>query len=114
MGLFINFKDLKIGVGDVIKVSQKISEKGKDRVQTFEGQLIAIKGNGGEKTITVRRIGAQKVGIERIFPLNSTTIEKIDVVKKGTSGVRHSKLYFVRNKSKKEIDKIYSRSSRKK
>lgn len=111
MAQSIDYKETKIGVGDRIKVTQRIKEGDKERTQAFEGMLIAIKGQGETKTITVRRIGVQQVGIERIFAINSPIIEKIEVTKHGLQGARHAKLYFVRKKSKKEIDKIYSRAT---
>ena len=112
MAIFANFNKTKFGVGDKISVHQKIKEGEKTRIQAFEGVVIAIKNRGENKTITVRRIGEQKVGIERIFPLSSPTIVDIKVIRKGTAGVRRSKLYFIRDKSRKEIDKIYSRAAR--
>jgi len=103
----------EFSVGDMIRVSQKISEGEKTRTQVFEGMVIGIKGKGVGKSFTVRRIGSAQVGIEKIFPLATPTIEKITVVKKGGRGIRQAKIYFVRTKSKKEINKIYSRTSRK-
>ncbi len=80
--------------GDVVKVHQKIIEKGKERIQIFEGLIIAIKGNGPlAKRITVRRI-ASGVGVERTFPLNLPSLAKIEVVKK--TKVKRAKLYYVR------------------
>ena len=112
MAIFVKFNKTKFGVGDKISVHQKIKEGEKSRIQAFEGIVIAIKNRGENKTITVRRIGEQKVGIERIFPLSSPTITDIKVIREGTAGVRRSKLYFIRDKSRKEIDKIYSRAVR--
>lgn len=100
------------GVGDLIRVSQRIKEGEKSRVQIFEGMVIAIKNREENKSFTVRRIGANLIGIERIFPVNSPTIEKIEVVKHGTSGSRHAKLYFTRDKSKRDVDQIYARAAR--
>lgn len=89
--LEINFKP-----GDTIKVFYKIKEEEKERIQPFEGVLIAQKGAGISKTITVRRIGALNIGVERIFPLSSPNLEKIEVVKK--SKVRRAKLYHLRGR----------------
>jgi len=61
----------------------------------------------------VRRIGSQNVGMEMIFPLNAPTIEKVEISKAGVKGVRQAKLYFIREKSRREIDKIYSRTHKK-
>ena len=114
MSLFTKFGDTTFGIADKIKVYQKIKESGKERSQIFLGTVIKIRGEGDNKTFTVRRIGANQIGIERIFTLHSPMISKIEVIKSGTKGSRKSKLYFIRGKSKKEIEKIYSRSSLKK
>jgi len=82
--------------GDVVRVYFKIREEGKKRTQPFEGILIAKRGEGLAKTITVRKMGTSGVGVERIFPIDSPNVEKIEVVKKGRT--RRSKLYFVREK----------------
>jgi large subunit ribosomal protein L19 len=107
-------QDNKFGVGDVVRVHQKIQEsEDKFRTQVFEGIVLGIKGHAGRKTFTVRRIGAQKIGIEQIFPVLSPNIEKIEVVREGLPGVQHSKLYYIRDKSTREIEKIYSRAKKK-
>lgn len=105
-------KKTKFGVGDMVRVFTKIKEGEKTRQQAFEGIVIKIKGREGSKTFTVRRIGAQQVGIERIIPLASPTTDKIEVVKKGLRGVRRSKLYYTRDKARKEIDSIYKRAAK--
>jgi len=110
MALRIKHKEIDFGVGDRIKVSQKVKEGEKYRLQVFDGMVIAIKGEGENKSFTVRRIGAQQIGIERIYPLISPSIDKIEVVRTGTEGVKRAKLYYIRHKSKREIEKIYSRS----
>lgn len=112
MSLTVQHKENVFGVGDRIKVFQKVKEGDKFRLQAFEGRVIAIKGRQSEKTITVRRIGAHKIGIERIFPLSSPLYEKIEVVRKGLSGVRHAKLYYTRGQSHRDIEKIYARAAR--
>jgi large subunit ribosomal protein L19 len=112
MALKILHKDAEFGVGDRVKVSQRIKEGDKTRTQIFEGIVISIKGRGENKMFTVRRIGVAAIGIERIFPLESPTIEKVVVVKKGLGGIKRAKLYYVRTKSPKEIEKIYSRAAR--
>lgn len=113
MALKTKLKDTEFAVGDTVRVVQSVQEGDKEREQTFEGMVIGIKGKAGTKTFTVRRIGSQKIGIERIFPVDLPTIKKVSVVKKGLRGVRHAKLYFTRDKSQKEIDKVYSRHARK-
>jgi large subunit ribosomal protein L19 len=114
MALTAEIKGSTFGVGDTVKVYQKVKEGEKTRLQVFEGIVIAIKGRGSTKTFTVRRIGEAQIGIERIFPLNSPNVERVQVVKSGLAGVRHSKLYFIRDKSKREVDKIFKRAARKK
>jgi len=112
MALFATHNETKFGVGDVVRVNQKITEGDKSRVQTFEGVIMRIKGREMGKSILVRRIGAQQVGIERIYPLHSPIIQSIEVVRNGTRGIKRSKLYYTRDKSRKEINKIYSRANR--
>ncbi|KKP47021.1 MAG: 50S ribosomal protein L19 [Candidatus Woesebacteria bacterium GW2011_GWA1_33_30] len=111
MALKIKHKEVEFGIGDRIKVFQRIKEGDKTRVAFFDGMVLAIKGETGRKMFTVRRIGEAAIGIERIFPVDLPTIEKIEVIKKGTKGVKRAKLYYTRNKAPKEIDKIYWRSN---
>ena len=90
----LNAKLPDIKPGDTIKVHQKIKEGDKERIQIFEGLVIARKhGKGISATITVRKV-VEGVGVERIFPVHSPMIEKIEVVKSGK--VRRSKLYYLR------------------
>ncbi len=112
MSLRIKHNDIEFGVGDRIKIYQRIKEGEKTRVAFFEGMVLGIKGEGDRKMFTVRRVGEAGIGIERIFPISLPTIEKIEVIKKGTRGVKRAKLYYTREKSTKEIDKIFSRSTR--
>jgi large subunit ribosomal protein L19 len=82
-------------VGDTINVSVRIIEGDKERIQVFQGVLIAKKGRGINTMITVRRIVANE-GVERIFPLHSPRIAKIEVVRRGDA--RRAKLYFLRDR----------------
>ena len=94
-------KKLDLRSGDTVRVWQKIQEKGKTRLQAFEGLVLARKhGKEAGGTFTVRRV-ASGVGVEKIFPLYSPIIDKIDVLKR--SKVRRSKLYHIRDKAAKEI-----------
>lgn len=91
--------DTVFAVGDTIKVYQKIQEGDKIRAQPFEGIVISIKGSGENKMFTVRKIAADGIGVERIWPLNSPWIEKIKVLRKGK--VRRAKLYYLRKQPTK-------------
>lgn len=113
MAIKAKFKDTVFCVGDIISISQKVKDKDKKRDQVFEGMVISIKGRSDTRTFTIRRIGEQKIGIERIFPLNLPSIESITVKRKGYSGIRRAKLYYTRGKSKREIEKIFHRESKK-
>ena len=113
MTLIITHNKVAFGIGDKIKVSQKIVEGEKERTQIFEGIVIAIRNRGENRSFTVRKMGIQNIGIERIFPLFSPLIGKVEVVKKGTQGIRRSKLYYIRNKSAQQIDKIFSNAKSK-
>lgn len=84
-----------VRVGDTVKLHIKIKEGEKERVQIFEGVVIALKGSGLSSTITVRKI-SYGIGVEKIFPLHSPVLAKIEVVKRGT--VRKSKLYYLRKR----------------
>lgn len=96
-------KDLDLRTGDTVRVSVKIEEKGKTRLQAFEGLVIARK-HGAEAggTFTVRKV-SNAVGVERIFPLYSPSIEKIEIVRRANT--RRSKLYFIREKVTRDIRK---------
>ncbi len=97
----IDRKNLDIRSGDTIRVWQKIVEKGKTRLQAFEGLVIAVKhGKEAGATFTVRKV-ASGVGVEKIFPLYSPMIDSIETLKR--SKVRRAKLYHIRDKAAKEI-----------
>ena len=83
------------GVGDTLNVHVRIIEGDKERIQVYQGVLIAEHGRGVNRTITVRRIVANE-GVERIFPLHSPRIAKVEVVRRGDA--RRSKLYFLRQR----------------
>jgi len=94
-------KKLNLKSSDTVRVHQKIVEGDKSRIQIFEGMIIARKhGNEAGGTLTVRKV-IDGVGVERIFPLFSPNIEKIEIVRNSKS--RRSKLYNVRDKAAKEI-----------
>ncbi len=83
----------KISIGDTLKISFKIKEGEKERIQIFEGVLIAERGSGNRKAITVRKVSFSE-GVERMFPLYSPRIDKIEIMQSGH--VRRSKLYYLR------------------
>lgn len=91
------------GPGDTIAVHTVIREGDKKRVQVFKGIVLTIKGSGARKTFTVRKISFG-VGVEKIFPLHSPNIEKIELLKKGK--VRRAKLYYMRDRIGKKALKI--------
>jgi large subunit ribosomal protein L19 len=96
-------KKLDFKAGDSVRVWNKIQEKGKTRLQAFEGLVLSRK-HGAESgaTFTIRKV-ASGVGVERIFPLFSPNIDKIEVLRK--SKTRRSKLYYIRTKAVKEVKK---------
>jgi large subunit ribosomal protein L19 len=89
---------VKFRPGDTIAVHYKIKEGDRERIQIFEGVVIAKKGGGLRETFTVRKV-SYGVGVERIFPVHSPLIEKIKIKRKGK--VRRAKLYYLRGRSKK-------------
>lgn len=96
MALSFNYQETKITVGDTVRVHQEILEGKTKRVQVFEGIVIAIKNRGQGKSFTVRKIGANSIGVEKIMPVLLPAIKKIEVIRKGR--VRRAKLYYLRNK----------------
>ena len=88
----------KFEIGDTVRVHVTVSEGDKDRIQVYEGTVIARKGGSNTETFTVRKV-SYGVGVERIFPVLSPTIAKIDVVRRGR--VRRAKLYYLRGKKGK-------------
>lgn len=85
----------KVAVGDTVRVHVKVKEGSRERIQVFEGVIIARKHGGIGETITVRRI-SYGVGVEKVFPLHSPSIDTIQVVRRGV--VRRAKLYYLRGR----------------
>ena len=85
----------EFGIGDTLRIHNRIKEGTRERIQLFEGTLIARKHGGISETITLRRI-ASGIGVEKTFPLHSPNIAKIEVVRRGK--VRRAKLYYLRGK----------------
>ena len=104
MAQYLNYNDTNISVGDTVRVHQEIAEGGKKRIQVFEGIVIAISGMETGKSFIVRKIGANNIGVEKIFPVNLPSIKKIEVKRHGD--VRRGKLYYLRNKVGKSATKV--------
>ncbi len=85
----------QVSIGDTVRVHVKIKEGARERVQVFEGTVIAKKHGGIEESVTVRRL-SYGVGCEKVFPLHSPLLEKIEVVRHGK--VRRAKLYYLRDR----------------
>jgi large subunit ribosomal protein L19 len=104
MAISAKIKDVDIHVGDIVRVHQRIIEGEKERIQIFEGMILGIRGRGDNMSYTVRKMSAANIGVERIFPVISPWIAKIEVKKKGD--VRRAKLYYVRYQSARQIAQI--------
>lgn len=85
-------------IGDTVRIHYKVVEGGKERIQPYEGIVISKKGNGISKNVTVRKV-SYGVGVERIFPVYSPRIDKIEIIKRGK--VRRAKLYYLRDRTGK-------------
>ena len=95
MSQYFTYNDSTISIGDTVRIHQENEEGGKKRTQVYEGIVIAIKGAGAGKSFTVRKIGANSIGVEKIFPVALPTIQKIEV--KRTGDTRRAKLYYLRD-----------------
>lgn len=92
-------KPINFAPGDTIAVHQKIQEDSKTRTQVFEGVVLGIKGRGENKTFTVRKV-VSNIAVERIYPLESPSIQKIDVKAHSKRKIRRAKLYYLRKSVK--------------
>ncbi len=92
---YLNKDAVKLEIGDYVKVSFKVIEGSRERIQVFEGTVIGMRGEGVKETFTVRKI-AYGVGVERVFPVHSPKIAGIEVVRHGK--VRRAKLYYLRSR----------------
>ena len=84
-----------VAIGDTVKVHLKVKEGNRERIQIFEGTVIAKKHGGIEETFTVRRV-SYGVGVEKVFPLHAPSIDKVEIVRHGK--VRRAKLYYLRDR----------------
>jgi len=92
---YLNAEVPSVNVGDTVRVHLKVKEGNRERVQVFEGTVIAKKHGGISETFTVRRV-SYGVGVEKVFPLHSPVIEKVETVRRGK--VRRAKLYYLRDR----------------
>jgi len=91
-------------VGDTLKINYKIKEKDKERIQAFDGILLAIQGRGDGKSIIVQKAATDGIKVERIFPINSPWIDSIKKLRSPKTAIHRSKLYYLRNsKTRKTI-----------
>lgn len=88
----------ELNIGDTVRVHNKIKEGNKERIQMFEGTVIAKRGGGISATFTVRRV-SYGIGVEKTFPIHSPNVEKVDIIRSGK--VRRAKLYYLRERSGK-------------
>ena len=85
----------ELNIGDTVKVHNKIKEGTRERIQMFEGTIIAKHGGGVSETFTVRRV-SYGVGVEKTFPVHSPNVEKVDIIRRGK--IRRAKLYYLRDR----------------
>lgn len=88
----------ELNIGDTVRVHNRIKEGNKERIQMFEGTIIAIKGSGISESFTVRRV-SYGIGVEKTFPVHSPNVEKVDIIRSGK--VRRAKLYYLRGRAGK-------------
>ncbi len=96
MSIKITHQNTEIKVGDTVKVNYKIKEKDKERLQAFDGMVLAIKGRGENKTLLVHKDASDGVKVERIFPINSPWIDSIKKLRSPKSKIHRAKLYYLR------------------
>ena len=109
MAIFATINKQQFSIGDTVRVYQKFKMGEKVQSQYFQGVVIAIKGRGEGKSFTVRKIGADGIGMEKIWPIKSPIITDVKVRKKGTS--RRAKLYYLRQRKGKNSLKIKTRKA---
>ncbi len=106
----LTYKDNTFTVGDSIQVRQLVREGDKERVQVFEGILIAVRGKEQNKSFTVRKIAAGAIGVERIWPVNSPKV--VDIKLKRTGKARRAKLYYLRGRIGKTATRLAERQAK--
>ncbi len=104
MSLTFTYQEQLFTVGDTVKVNYKIKEKDKERLQAFDGIILAIRGKGEVKSIIVQKSASDGVTVERIFPLGTPWIESIKKMRSPKTKIRRSKLYYLRDsKARKTV-----------
>jgi len=96
-------QDTEFRIGDTVKVNYKIKEKDKERLQAFDGIILAITGQGVNKNFLVSKNASDGVRVERIFPINSPWIDSIKKLRSPKRLIHHAKLYFLRNSHARSI-----------
>ncbi|MFZ1720969.1 MAG: 50S ribosomal protein L19 [Microgenomates group bacterium] len=109
MAQYFTYQDQKIAVGDTVRVHEEISEGDKTRIQIFEGLIIAVKNRGNGKSVTVRKIGSNGVGVEKIIPLQMPQLKKLELKRKGS--VKRAKLYYLRERIGKSATRVKEKST---
>lgn len=104
MAITTKIKDTQVKVGDTVKVKHQFTVDDKTQTQTFQGVIIGIQGREIGKTFTVRKISADAIGVEKIWPVHSPNILKVTVVKAGNT--RRAKLYYLRKRIGKTALKV--------
>ncbi len=103
MSLKITHKEQDFFVGDSVKVNYKIKEKDKERLQAFDGIILAITGTGENKNFIVQKSASNAVKVERIFPVNSPWIDSIKKLRSPKTKIRRAKLYYLRDPKARSI-----------
>jgi large subunit ribosomal protein L19 len=104
MAISATIKGTPVHVGDIVRLHLRILEGEKERIQVFEGMILALRGRGENCSFTIRKIATGGIGVERIFPFESPWIAKIEIKKKGD--VRRAKLYYTRYQSARQVAQI--------
>lgn len=107
MALTVKIKDTSVAVGDTVMIGERFKEGDKNRIQRYQGVVTAIKGNRHDRTVTVRRIAAAGIGVEKIFPVDMPGIASVKVL--GQARVRRAKLYYLRDRVGKAALKLKDR-----
>jgi len=103
MSTKFTYQDREFSVGDTVKVNYKIKEKDKERIQAFDGIILAINGTGDNKTILVKKAASDGIQVERIFPILSPWIESISKLRSPKTTIRRSKLYYLRDTKARSV-----------